>query len=480
MAKRKSKTTSVQPGEVLKGFRVKLRPTQEDLRYLSTAQVELMTMWNILVITWKTHVDYCVRHCEDLGLIGPVPPRPTSDQDTNVPEEIAEWEEYAALCRERRRSAREQCKTVEGLTRRDWANRALDYHQLDLTEKAREQTQIDYRVLRSAVKGVTTAHMAQAVIETYKASLQKGRPPPKLKRRPLEMPLLLRSGKDLLTLSANHSTRTTASGKKRLTGSHHCIVKFGPLKIGGRFNRPPSGPFLQGISIGLEKDGWYASAKVRTLPEDLPKPTKEIIAINPGLECLYADNEGYVIENPRGNAYSLRMREMSDWIDDAETQWDEAHRRNHQARYAERFARHTEDLIYSRILPKLADYETILIGKAGKTAAQGRQNRISKNDEGGYVSAMSLMQQLIIQRYGLYDPDENPTGRVRVLESMGISRRCSRCGTEHATRYQRNNLRRYDQQTDCQEPSCRLKIHVDVGAARNLLSNYRDLQAAAE
>ncbi len=271
-----------------------------------------------------------------------------------------------------------------------------------------------------------------------------------------------------------------ASGKTRLTGSHICRVKFGPLDIKGRYHRPPPGPFIEGVSIKLARDGWHASAKVRVVPDPLPAATKEIIAINPGLECLYADNEGHVIENPRGNAYSLHVREMSDWIEEAEDPWDQIYRRNQLGRYQERFARHTEDLIYSQVLPRLAPYATILLSASGKRAAQGVQTRISRNAEGGYVSAMSLMEQLIVQRYGLYDPDDNPTGRVRVLESVNISRRCSHCGEEHATRYQRSNLRAKDQITDCQNPACRCRVHVDVNAARNLLSNYANQQRAAE
>lgn len=477
--KKKGRAASVQPGEVLKGFEVKLYPDQDQLRYLAKAQRELLGMWNTLVITWQTHADYCVRYAEDNGLIGPVPPRPTSDRNTNVPSEILEWGEYARLCGQRRRDAIEHCKSVPGLSRRDWANRAADYHRVRLTDKAREQTQIDYRVLRASVPGITTAHMAQAVVETYKSSIRKGRGAPKLKKRALDMPLLLRSGKDLLKLG-EYGTRITASGKTRLTGQRRCWVKFGPLTIKGRFHREPPGPFLEGISIRLAQDGWYASAKVRAKPQPLPEPTRAIIAINPGLECLYADSEGRVLENPRGNAYSLRVRELSDWIDQAPTHWDEVYRRNQQGRYQERFARRVEDLIYSDVLPKLADYETILISKTGKRAAQGVQTRVSVNDEGGYVSAMSLLTQLAIQRYGEYDPIENPTGRVRVRESAGMSRKCSACGAEHATRYQRDNRRRRDQQTDCINSTCnRRHIHVDVNHALNMRAEYQLERAAA-
>lgn len=453
-----ARSTTLQPGEQLRGYRVRLYPTQEQLLYLGSCQVELMRAWNVLVISRETHVEHCVRHAEDTELIGPRPPRPTHDRQTNVPEEIADWAEYERLCGLRRYEAIRLTRDVAGLTWADW--------------------RVEYATLRELFGGresIASAQMYLSLVDTFRKT--KG---PRIKRRPLEMPLLNRTGGHAIRLEGEHGTRTTASGKTRLTGSHRCIVAFGPLRIKGRFHRPPPGPFIEGVSIKLAQDGWYASAKVRVVPEALPQATKEVIAINPGLECLYADNEGHVIDNPRGNAYSLHVREFSDWVEQADTQWDEIYRRNQQGRYQERYARQTEDLIYSQILPRLADYQTILISEGGKTAAQGVQNRISKNDEGGYVSAMSLMTQLIIQRYGEYDPDDNPTGRVRVLQSVGISRRCSRCGTEHATRYNRSNLRSRDQTTDCQEPSCRLRIHVDVNAARNVLANYLDLQRAAE
>lgn len=477
--KKKSRVKSIQEGETLKGYRVKLYPNQDQLRYLGAAQQELLAMWNVIVITWQTHADYCVRYAEDHGLIGPVPPRPTSERTTNVPAEILEWEEYARLCGQRRRDALEHCKSVPGLSRRDWANRAADYHEIKLTAKAREQTQLDYRVLRAAVPGITTAHMAQAVVETYKSSIRKGRRAPKLKKRALDMPLLLRSGKALLKLG-DYGIRATASGKTRLTGQRRCWVKFGPLTIKGRFHREPPGPFLEGVSIRLASDGWYASAKVRTKPQKLPKPTRKVIAINPGLECLYADSEEAVIDNPRGNAYSIRVRELSDWIDEAETHWDQVYRRNQLGRYQERFARRVEDLIYSKILPRLADFETIVISKTGKRVAQGAQTRLSVNDEGGYVSAMGLLQQLAIQRYGEYDPKENPMGRVRVREAFGLSQKCSACGSEHPTRYQRSNQRRRDQQTDCVNPHCKRRhIHVDVNHAISLRAEFERERVAA-
>lgn len=454
-----ARSTSVQPGEELRGWRVKLYPTQDQLYYLAACQQELMSAWNVLVTSRETHVDHCVRYAEDHGLIGPLPTRPTTERTTNVPDEIAEWETYEKLCAERRYKAVAQTRQVEGLRWEDW--------------------RVDYKKLRELFGGresLANAQMYLSLVDTFRKT--KG---PNLKKHPLKMPLLNRTGGHAIVFDrGEHGTRTTASGATRLTGSRNCTVKFGPVRIKARFHREPPGPFIEGISIKLEQDGWYASAKCRVVPTKLEEPTREVIAINPGLECLYADDTGHVVENPRGNAYSLRVRELSNWVDEAPTPWDEVYRRNQQGRYQERFARRTEDLIYSEILPRLAPYDTILVAEAGKRAAQGVQTRISRNDEGGYVSAMSLMTQLIVQRYGLYDPEDNPSGRVRVIQSMGISRRCSQCGTEHSSRYQRDNSRRRDQQTDCPEPSCRARIHVDVNAARNLLSNYLDLQRAAE
>jgi hypothetical protein len=61
-----------------------------------------------------------------------------------------------------------------------------------------------------------------------------------------------------------------------------------------------------------------------------------------------------------------------------------------------------------------------------------------------------------------------------------MSRKCSACGAEHTTRYQRDNRRQRDQHTDCQNPSCRRRhIHVDVNNALNVRDEYlSELRAA--
>jgi hypothetical protein len=451
-----SRVTSVQDGEELRGYVVKLYPNQEQLRYLGRAQEELMAAWNVLVTSRETHIDHCVRHCEDAGLIGPVPPRPSRDKDA---ENVTEWAEYARACGERRFVAVSLTRKTPGLEWADW--------------------RVDYKTLRDLFGGRdshASAQMFLSLVETFRKT--KG---PRRKKLPEDMPLLNRTGGHAIRFADSPTTRTTPSGRQtRLTSSHRCVVSFGPLKIKAGFHQPPPGPFIEGIAIKLAQNGWYASAKCRVVPAAIPAGHKEIIAVNAGLECLYADNEGHVIENPRGNAYSLEIRRLDGLIEAASDSHERVTLRNRRGRYQERMARRVEHLIYNQILPRLAAYDTILLDTTGKRAAQGPQNRISKNDEGGYVSAMSLMHQLIVQRFGAYHEDDNPTGRVRVVQSVGISRRCSQCGTEHATRYQRSNLRRHDQITDCQTPSCRLHIHVDVNAARNLLAKYLELQHAAE
>lgn len=435
-----ARSTTLQPGEELRGFRVKLYPTQDELRYLGAAQAELMAAWNVLVTSRETHVEHCVRHAEDTGLVGPAPPRPASDRASDEPAARAEWTEYERACALRRYEAVRLTRDVPGLEWNAW--------------------RVDYKTLRELFGGrqsVASAQMFLALVDTFRKT--KGA---RLKRRPLEMPLLNRTGGHAIVLVTER----------------RCVVAFGPLRIKARYHRPPPGPFIEGVSIRLEKDGWYAAARCRVVPAPLPEPTREIIAINAGLECLYADNFGHTIDNPRGNAFSLRVAELSAWVDAADDPWQEAFRRNQLARYQERFARRTKDLIYSQVLPRLAPYATILIGQTGQEAAQGVQTRISRNAEGGYVSAMSILREAILLRYG--DADESPTGRARVVPSMGISRRCSRCGTEHPTRYNRDNSRRHDQMTDCRNPSCLERIHVDVNAARNLLANYTESRRAAQ
>jgi hypothetical protein len=442
-AEKKVLPSTLLPGEELRGFRVKLYPTQEELRYLAGVQAELMAAWNILVISRETHVDHCTRHAEDHGLVGDVPSRPAVDKtDDSSPKNLAAWEEYERLCGVRRHEAVRLTRAVPGLKWEAW--------------------RIDYKILRTLFGGrdaIGSAQMYLSLVHTFRKT--KG---PRLKKRALAMPLLNRTGGHAITLL-----------RPRV-----CRVAFGPLRIKGRYHREPHGPFIEGVSIRLEHDGWYAAARVRVVPAALPAPTREIIAINAGLECLYADSEGHVVDNPRGNAYMIRVAELSEWFAEADEHWEQARRRNVLARYQERASRHVEHLIYNEVLPGLAPYTTILIASSGRQVAQGPQTRLSKNAEGGYVSAMSLMHELIKRRFGVYDADKNPTGRVREVLADGISRRCSKCGTEHATRYNRSVLRMRYRETDCQNPKCLCRIHVDVNAARNMIGNYANLQRAAE
>lgn len=443
------RSSTVEEGEELRGFRVKLYPTQEELKWLFAAQEELMAAWNVLVISRQTHVEHCVRYCDDRGLIEPLPPRPTLDRASGEPEALAAWAEYERLCGLRRFEAVRLTRDVPDLTWDDW--------------------RVDYKTLRELFGGrgaTASAQMFSGLVQTFRKT--KG---PVLKRRPLQMPLLNRTGGVAIILAEPEVLlRRLPSGNARVGSSRRCTVKFGPLRLKARFHRPPPGPFIEGISIKLEHDGWYAAARVRVAPPELPAPSKPVIAINPGLECLYADSEGFVLENPRGNAYSLEVRRLSERVDAAEDDWTRGFRRNQLARYQERHARKTKYLVHSQILPRLSEYAVILISESPRSAAQGVQTRISAHDAGGYVSAMAMMTTLIAQRFGRYDAKENPSGRVRVVEGAGISRRCSCCGAEHPRRYNRDNRRRRDQLIDCR--TCRAHVHVDVNAARNLLSDY--------
>jgi hypothetical protein len=78
-------------------------------------------------------------------------------------------------------------------------NLAADFRCVRLTDKGRHQMQMD---LRSAVSSLTTAHMAQAVVETYKSSIRKGRRAPRHKKRALDIPPYPPQWEDLLTLEA--------------------------------------------------------------------------------------------------------------------------------------------------------------------------------------------------------------------------------------------------------------------------------------
>lgn len=427
-------------GEELRGFMVALHPTLEQSEQLREAQKELMRAWNTLVISRQTHMDHCVRWAEDNGVVGPEPKPPAEDAPDT------EWRAHAKAVGARKMTA---IKVALKQPHLSWDAWRVDYKKLVELHK-QDHT-------------ITNAQIYLSLTQTF-----KGTQGARIKHEPLRMPLLNRTGGVPVTLH-DFDPEWDGNGPSR-----RCTIAFGmgPMRIRGKYWRNPAGPFINGVAISLVGNRWLAACKTRQLPRVLPKPTKEIIAVNLGLEVLAATNEGHLWHNPRGNEFTRRYATLSESIS-LETDPFKRDALERQRRgMAARFARKTKHLILEQILPTLGQYQTIVLHESTREAAQGPQCRLSKHDNGGYVSAMSMCADAILMRFG---------DRVREVESFEISQECSRCGTRDEYTWKRQSLRAEDRQIGtCPNPRCRERLHVDVSAARNVLRRYLDLQRAAE
>jgi len=223
---------------------------------------------------------------------------------------------------------------------------------------------------------------------------------------------------------------------------------------------------VEGVTLVRERDGWYASIRVRVPARELPATDPgSIIGVNVGLRYIAGMSDGTLVENPRGESWSRELQRKQELSACGKACGESAER------FSERGARRTKHAIYNDVLRHLERYETIIV-HAGemREAAQGPQCRIG-SDKGGYVPVMYMVTQMIRERFG---------DRVREVECEGISRECSRCGEKHATAFQRSVFSdgRRREKTRC--PSCGLREHVDVNAARNLVRRHTESQVAAE
>lgn len=435
-------------GEELRGWMVALEPTQEQSEQLRATQRELMRAWNILVISRATHMDHCVRHAEDGGLVDPRPVipygprRPKGDRDSVF---------------------RAYAKALG-----TWKLSAIKAAMKNAPERLGwEAWHIDYKRLRevTAPEHGSVAHSQcyLSLSTTFKRTRCAV-----IKNEPLRMPLL--NGTGGVPVEWSHGEPDPDWGGNG--PSKRCTIRFGmgPMRLVARYWRNPPGTLIQGVSISLVGNRWVAAAKTRQQPRVLPRPTRELIAINLGLEVLVATSEGHLFQNPRGNEYTLEMARLQKRIESA-TEYERDQLERQRRGMAARFARKTKHLILQEILPLLGQYQNIIMHESSQGAAQGAQCRLSVNQNGGYVSAMSMTADAILLRYG---------DRVREVQSFDISRECSQCGTVHKTRYQRGYRHTGDQLCDCANAGCRGKMHVDENAARNVLGKYLDLQVAAE
>ena len=492
--------TKIEDGKVLRGYLIRLYPTNDQARMLRAMQLELMLAWNILVTSRETHVEHCVRAAEDQNLVGLPPERPLED----APDEV--WAQYRKECGERKYAALQALLPVEGYRWEDWR---VDYKTLrNLFGGKKNRSQVtghrsqpgkdpDPSELSPVTCNLSPSSGSLAPAQAYTALVERFRKTQgaRPKKHPLEMPLQIKSGHLWKPDAEKGQKAYREEGGQASDPDFPCppsslyafcpsrgmrkgTLSFAGMKIRGQWWREPGGHFIEGASVRIDGGKWFASLKAKVPERTEPDPTLGPVGVNLGLKVLVALSTGKIWRNPRGNQYTDRVAR---WAEDVDRETD-PNRKVDLARglkkYQARFERKTRHLILTEILPALSAHSEIVVARGVdglQSSAQGVQCRLSKNRLGGYTSSMGEVLRQMSVRFG---------PRVREVEWSWISQQCSQCGHCDEKRYQRGYLREKEKDhCRCPNPKCPsegLLQHVDVNAARNALGRPPISQVAAE
>ncbi len=412
----------VPPGHEIRGFRVRLYPTPEQVNRLVELEAEARKIWNQLCSlgenTWRANCAFAVR----AGLIAPPPERPN----------------YDGLDPADAKAAKISYKECVG----KWAAAAYKVTKADPRCSWRGLRQVieqsghkyDYQVLRStyfdhAVENLPSVHWYQALARNFgqKAARRK-----KFRRSGDRMPLQVRTG-------ACYVPGCFGSRGKN-SEFYNCMIKFEHLEIRGRLpGKFPAGRVLEGVTIRREADGWWASIKVEQPIRVLPPATPgSVVGIDLGLTTLAAISDGTpgpckIIENPRGTEYVERI----------------AGRRAEgkpTGRLEQRAARNVRHVWYN----VLKSLETVEVVKFERLTSRIGQMGSSKTSYMRQAYAIAL--------------DRLP-GRVREVDPRYTSQRCSKCGEISKETWS------YDIGRIGSCPFCGHKEHRDANAARNIANS---------
>lgn len=433
------KRFEIQPGNEIRGFKIKLYPDAETETKLRQLSEDARYIWNWLISRFEearaASESFAVRE----GLVSAKPTEP--DYDGMTPEESEQAaENHRAAWREWRKNysiAIENRDEVRAYNLTDWMKHfdvKHDYQFLSRVASWRPLEENEERVVSP------NAHMMQALSKDYFAALKaikrRGSGRLRKKRRQDRVPLRTCSGAcfDL----GDFGTRGR-NGKQ----FYNCRVKFNGLRIRGRLpGKVPGGRVLEGASITREADGWWASIKVEVPIRILPPPTPGVVVgIDVGLENIAAFDDGHREPNTRDRYYSLLIANMQQC-------------EKPTGRLQQRQARHVRHVIYSKILPRVVHAE--IIGIEELPADIGQRGR-------RHISMMRTVQNMLVARYGT---------RVRAVPPEFTSQDCSNCGQRDKIAWS------FDSGPICKCSSCGYTAHRDVNAARNIAARAAESRTA--
>lgn len=424
------KTTSIADGNELRGFRVRLYPTAEQVETIRELQFERRIVWNWLVAQVEDALAASRSYAIKQGLVDPLPPRP--DYNGLSPDESkAARQEHAAACSRLARDVYAATKPIDGCGPRKFADVLAHFG-------AKHDYQLFTRVISWRKERVLSrSAVLQSIGKDYWG---KSKHRKTFKRESDSVPVRSRSGTCFQV--GDFGSR---GGRD---GWYNCQVSINGLKIRGRLpGKGPQGRVLEGVSVVEEADGWYGSVKVelpiRALPEAEPS---SIVGVDVGLKNLAAivgsDGLERIVVNSRDRRFADRIAAMQSA---GEPSW-------RIARVQQAARRHAMHIIHNEVIKPLGRYETICVedltskvGQLGSTMS----------------SSMRTIRNLLVERYG---------DRVREVDCRYTSQDCSKCG------FRSKEAWGYDAIGWCVCPSCGHTDHRDLNAARNIMNRPADSQ----
>jgi hypothetical protein len=457
------KRASISNDNEVRGFKVRLYPTPEQVDALVAPQAALRLCWNWLCKQTDEVLDATRCHAVREGIVPDpghrtrrgLPCFPPLSFDGMTSDEahaakaarsamIAKWHEDLFEATKDTIAWRPRLRDMA----RDYGLKQ-DYQmlikRLDWEDEARAE-----RGEAPIVRPQQLAWSLQALIKNYytkSAGARRKKP-----RRSFDtMPVQVCSGTCLeiggrVPTCIGVDVRPQAFGTRRGEPFYDALVKINGLRVRGRMpGMMPSGRVLEGVSVTKQADGWWASVKVEVPKRVVAPPTPgKVIGIDVGLKyAIAAFDDGTLVRNSREASFTEKIARIKSEGDrgDAVAQ----QRANEQvARLHQKQSRHMRHVIYNEVIAKCADAEVIRIEKLSPKIGQMGTR---------HMSVMRLVRSMLVERYG---------DRVEEVDPRYTSQVCSECWhlDKNAWGHDGGPIR------TC--PQCGFRCHRDVNAARNI------------
>jgi hypothetical protein len=265
------------PGRELRGFRVRIYPSQEQELLLRDHEEKLKQCWNWLCARARDVSDareaYAARYH---GVVAPERPATEYPEGGTTPEQIsAIWAAYRVATQAWRAEVRRVCKGVDAVTYRsikDWMQH------FGATQ--------DYQIFGPALglsKYPVGCGLLRALCKDYGAALaatKRGQAPPRFKRAGDHVTLRSREGLCFRLGAEGHRPGKRAGSHPGRGDWLNCAIKLPAIEwIPGRIGTEQmprleaAENWLEGVSVVEESDGWYAGIRQWVIPRALEHRT---------------------------------------------------------------------------------------------------------------------------------------------------------------------------------------------------------------